>query len=310
MPTWSKPIRSPILSFASGRGMMSPPSTTSSMSMPKIIYGTAWKKERTTELVVEAVKAGFRGIDTACQPKHYREDLVGKALSSFFSTTPIRREDLFIQTKYTGIDGQDTSQPLPYDPKAPITEQVKQSVQRSIANLGVEYIDSVLLHSPLRTLEATLEAYRTLEEFHSQGLIRNLGISNIYDPRYLQLLIDRVRVPISVVQNRWYEGNGWDMEIVTICQNNNIRYQSFWTLTGSPSLVQQPIIAKLARERGMTPQQTIYKLCQTLGITPLCGSTTPAHVRAALEVEEKDLSGDDPDVQELMRWMGMVRTRH
>lgn len=44
------------------------------------MYGTAWKKERTSDLVVQAVRAGFRGIDTACQPKHYREDLVGEAL--------------------------------------------------------------------------------------------------------------------------------------------------------------------------------------------------------------------------------------
>ena len=43
--------------------------------------GTAWKKERTVELVIAAVRSGFRAIDTACQPKHYREDLVGEALT-------------------------------------------------------------------------------------------------------------------------------------------------------------------------------------------------------------------------------------
>ena len=48
--------------------------------MPALIYGTAWKKERTAELVMAAVKAGFRGIDTACQPKHYHEAGVGEAL--------------------------------------------------------------------------------------------------------------------------------------------------------------------------------------------------------------------------------------
>jgi len=48
--------------------------------MPRLIYGTAWKKERTKDLVVKAVLAGFRGVDTACQPKHYREELVGEAL--------------------------------------------------------------------------------------------------------------------------------------------------------------------------------------------------------------------------------------
>lgn len=47
--------------------------TSSGVKMPRILYGTAWKKEKTSDLVVRAVLAGFRGIDTACQPKHYRE---------------------------------------------------------------------------------------------------------------------------------------------------------------------------------------------------------------------------------------------
>ena len=46
--------------------------TNAGVQMPRLIYGTAWKKEATTELVIRAVLNGFRGIDTACQPKHYR----------------------------------------------------------------------------------------------------------------------------------------------------------------------------------------------------------------------------------------------
>ena len=55
--------------------------TSAGVKMPRIIYGTAWKKDRTADLVVKAVLAGFRGIDTACQPKHYDEALVGAALN-------------------------------------------------------------------------------------------------------------------------------------------------------------------------------------------------------------------------------------
>lgn len=71
------------------------------MQMPRIMYGTAWKKERTAELVSQAVKAGFRGIDTACQPKHYREDLVGQAIKSLISEGVVKREELYIQTNLT-----------------------------------------------------------------------------------------------------------------------------------------------------------------------------------------------------------------
>ena len=49
--------------------------------MRALVYGTAWKREATADLVVRAIRAGFRSIDTACQPKHYREDLVGAAIA-------------------------------------------------------------------------------------------------------------------------------------------------------------------------------------------------------------------------------------
>jgi diketogulonate reductase-like aldo/keto reductase len=63
---------------------------------PAFLYGTAWKKEKTTELVKEALSAGFRAIDTAAQPKHYREDLVGNALRDMYEGGVVKREQLFV----------------------------------------------------------------------------------------------------------------------------------------------------------------------------------------------------------------------
>jgi hypothetical protein len=81
---------------------------------PSIIYGTAWKKERTKDLVELAVRTGFRAIDTACQPKHYNEAGVGDALETLYSDNFVRREELFLQTKFTSLQGQDPAQ-VPYD---------------------------------------------------------------------------------------------------------------------------------------------------------------------------------------------------
>lgn len=72
-----------------------------------MIYGTAWKKERTAEYVIQAVNSGFRAIDTACQPKHYNEAGVGDALTYLYTENLIKRHDLFLQTKFTSIHGQD-----------------------------------------------------------------------------------------------------------------------------------------------------------------------------------------------------------
>ena len=73
--------------------------TSAGVKMPWLIYGTAWKKERTADLVVKAIQAGFRGIDTACQPKHYDEPLVGSGLQRL-KDSGVEREALFPKGDY------------------------------------------------------------------------------------------------------------------------------------------------------------------------------------------------------------------
>ncbi len=61
--------------------------------MPPLIYGTAWKKERTADLVALALSKGFRAVDTACQPRHYSEDLVGEGLKRSYNSS-LKRQDM------------------------------------------------------------------------------------------------------------------------------------------------------------------------------------------------------------------------
>ena len=81
----------------------------------------------------------------------FSEDLVGEALVELETKHNIHRQDLFIQTKFTPINGQDRSKPLPYDPRASLVEQVQQSFATSLKNLRTNYVDSLVLHSPLST---------------------------------------------------------------------------------------------------------------------------------------------------------------
>lgn len=62
-----------------------------------LVYGTAWKKDKTATLVTQALKAGFRVIDTAAQPKHYREDLVGDAIRAVLAEGVLKREDIYVK---------------------------------------------------------------------------------------------------------------------------------------------------------------------------------------------------------------------
>jgi diketogulonate reductase-like aldo/keto reductase len=62
-----------------------------------MIYGTAWKKDQTALLVRRAIGAGFRAIDVAAQPKHYREDLVGEGIRASIQEGHVKREDLYVR---------------------------------------------------------------------------------------------------------------------------------------------------------------------------------------------------------------------
>ena len=116
------------------------------VSIPPILYGTAWKEEATQPLVLQALTLGYRGIDTANQRKHYFEEGVGLAIQQFLKKSQLTRTDLFLQTKFTSINGQDNR--LPYDKLDSLPNQVKQSFASSFNHLQTDYIDSYILHGP------------------------------------------------------------------------------------------------------------------------------------------------------------------
>ena len=70
------------------------------VSVPRFLYGTAWKEDRTCGLTELALQLGFRGIDTANQRRHYDEAAVGQAISATMARGVVARDDLFLQTKW------------------------------------------------------------------------------------------------------------------------------------------------------------------------------------------------------------------
>lgn len=76
------------------------PRANPEVKIPKLIYGTAWKKERTAGLVYEAIKSGFRAIDTAAQPRHYREDLVCKGIKRAIDEGIVTRKELHVGSSH------------------------------------------------------------------------------------------------------------------------------------------------------------------------------------------------------------------
>jgi diketogulonate reductase-like aldo/keto reductase len=256
--------------------------------LPRLLYGTAWKKERTAQLVERALGLGFRGVDTACQPKHYDEPGVGAGVAGALALG-LQREQLYLQTKFTPLSGQDPRR-VPYDVKASLSEQVRQSCQVSLSNLRTTYLDCLVLHSPLSPHERLLEVWRALEGLVEQGLVRELGVSNCHELRVLEALHGAARVKPWVLQNRFYAETGYDRELRAFCQRQGMVYQSFWTLTANPAQLERRELRALAARRAVTPAQLFFRVLTQLGIVPLTGTTNQEHMRQDLAIFDFELS--------------------
>jgi diketogulonate reductase-like aldo/keto reductase len=258
--------------------------TISGVRAPTFMYGTAWKEDDTRRCVRDALAAGFRAIDTANQRKHYHEAQVGEALREAIAAGTVTRDALFVQTKFTHRDGQDHR--LPYDPKAAVSEQVMQSHARSLEHLGVDVIDSYVLHGPSTRVGLApqdLEAWRAMEELHRAKKVRLLGVSNVTRAQ-LELLCQEAKVAPVFVQNRCYASRGWDRDVRALCAQRGIVYQGFSLLTANRKELGSPVVTEIARKAKLTPNQVVFLFALQVGMLPLTGTTDPAHMREDLAV--------------------------
>lgn len=260
--------------------------------LPSFMYGTAWKKEATTALVLQAVEAGFRAIDTANQLIHYDEARVGEALLQL-AGQGIPRDQLFLQTKFTSVNGQDHR--TPYDAKADLTTQVHQSFQSSLAHLHTTYLDSYVLHGPhfRRGLAAEdWEVWTAMEHLYDSGKTRMIGVSNV-SAEQLILLCQRARHKPMVVQNRCYAAFGWDKDVRDLCRAQHIIYQGFSLLTANREVFVDPDVRAMASRYGMGLAQLVFRYAMQVGMLPLTGTTNGQHMKEALQSEQHTLAPDD-----------------
>jgi len=256
--------------------------------VPSLLYGTAWKEDRTERLTRLALEAGFRGIDTANQRKHYYEAGVGAAVRSAIADGIVRREELFLQTKFTFVDGQDHR--LPYDKAASTGTQVAQSFASSLEHLGTDYLDAYVLHGPSRGRglgSVDYEAWRAMEGLAERGVVSSLGVSNVILEQ-LALLCEEASIPPRFVQNRCYARTGWDRAVRAFCSERGIVYQGFSLLTANSRELTQPAIARAAARVKRSPAEVVFRFAIAAGMLPLTGTTSAEHMRldlASLDIE-------------------------
>jgi diketogulonate reductase-like aldo/keto reductase len=261
--------------------------------VPRFLYGTAWKEDQTRRLTEQALRLGFRGVDTANQRRHYHELAVGQAIRAAIKGGLAARDELFVQTKFTFRRGQDHR--LPYDPDAPLARQVEQSFAGSLEHLGVAVIDSYLLHGPTQRVGLTAadwEAWRAMEAIHQSGRARLLGVSN-FSLDQLRRLCEKAHTLPRFVQNRCYAAQGWDRQVRTFCSANGVAYQGFSLLTANREALARADLARLAQRHGRTVSQVVFRFALEVGMIPLTGTTDPGHMAADLEVFDFRLAPEE-----------------
>jgi diketogulonate reductase-like aldo/keto reductase len=269
------------------------------MKKPSFIYGTAWKKDATTALVQTAVAAGFNAIDTANQPKHYSEPLVGEALAAL-AAEGRTRDSLFIQTKFTPMGGQDHRRP--YDPQASLKTQVTQSFESSLQNLQTDRVDSYLLHGPYSypALDREdWEVWTAIEGLYQSGRAGMIGISNV-NAVQIAMLVQNATVKPMVVQNRCFANRGWDRDVRQICLEQGIMYQGFSLLTANPYVVRHPRVKTIAQRVGAHPEQVVFRFAMQSGMVPLTGTTSRQHMKEDLGIYDFELTPEEVEFIEMI----------
>jgi diketogulonate reductase-like aldo/keto reductase len=261
--------------------------------VPDFLYGTAWKEDRTPALTELALRTGFRGIDTANQRRHYVEAGVGQGLAAAYRAGVVTRAELFLQTKFTYVGGQDHR--LPYDPAADLSVQVAQSMASSLEHLGTDHVDSYVLHGPASGRgwsDADAEVWAAMVTQRDRGRTRLLGVSNVA-LRHLQMMdADGAELP-RFVQNRCFARLGWDRQVRAFCAERGIVYQGFSLLTANPEVLHHPLVGGIASRLGATPAQVVFRFAQAVGMLPLTGTSDATHMRQDLASRALTLSADE-----------------
>lgn len=248
---------------------------------PAFLYGTAWKEVRSAALTELALRAGFRGLDTANQRRHYFEAGVGEGLSAAYGAGIVTRDDLFLQTKFTYQRGQDHR--LPYDPSARLAVQVAQSLGSSLEHLGTDYVDSFVLHGPssYEWNADDAEVWNAMRKERDAGRTRLLGVSNVSIDHLQQMEATRAELP-AFVQNRCFARMGWDREVRAFCRERNIVYQGFSLLTANREVVSHPPLIAVAAQLNATVAQVVFSFARAIGILPLTGTSSAEHMQQDL----------------------------
>ncbi|WP_433900289.1 aldo/keto reductase [Sphingobacterium puteale] len=259
------------------------------IDIPAIGFGT-WQipeGEEAYQAVTEALKVGYTHIDTAAI--YGNEKSVGRAIKD----SGIARDTLFITTKLWNTERG-------YD-------KTIAAFEKSLADLGLEYIDLYLIHWPANESQfenwATInaETWKALEYLYQQGKVKAIGISN-FPKEYLAKLLETATIIPAVNQIEFHPGYLQE-ETVELCKSNDILVQA-WSPLGSGRILQDETLIALAEQKSTSVGQICIKFSLSQGILPLPKSTNPANIKRNLDIDSFHLTEEDIKIIRTLPAMG------
>jgi 2,5-diketo-D-gluconate reductase A len=248
------------------------------LQIPQLGFGVFLvPPEQTKQAVTEALKAGYRLIDTA---QGYRnEEGVGAAIAE----SDVPRDELFITTKLTNSEhGYDTT---------------LAAFDGSMDKLGIDVLDLFLIHWPLPMFDRYVETWRAFEKLLADGRVRSIGVSNFEIP-HLQRLLAETDVTPAVNQIELHPEFPQE-QLREFHQQHGILTESWGPLGQGKGLLENPQIVEVAQRKDRTPAQVVLRWHVQLGCVVIPKSVNPDRIRENINIFDFEL--DDADMAEISK---------
>ena len=258
---------------------------TNGVKIPKLGLGTWFiDDDKAADAVKEAVKLGYRLIDTA--QAYGNERGVGEGVR----TCGLQREELFVASK---VAAEHKSY-----------ESAAKSIDETLEKMGLDYLDQMIIHSPQpwaefrvekRYFEENKEVWRALEDAYEAGKVKAIGVSNFLQDDLENILKDcRVRPMVNQIL---LHITNTDEELVDYCNRQGIRVEAYSPIAHGEAL-KNPAICSMAEKYGVSVAQLCIRYTIQMGTVSLPKTATPAHMKDNAAV---DFVISDEDMKTLVK---------
>ena len=238
------------------------------VTMPQLGFGV-WQvpDAEATPAVAEALKAGYRSIDTAAA--YGNEAGTGAAIAQ----SGVARDDVFVTTKLWNDDhGYDAT---------------KRAFDASMGKLGLDVLDLYLIHWPTPARDNYVDTWKAFVELQKEGRVRAIGVSN-FQPDHLKRLIDETGVVPAVNQievHPYFQQN----EVRAFNAQHGIQTEAWSPLGQGGELLSDPVVQKIALAHGKSAAQIVLRWHLQIGNVVIPKSVTPSRIQENIDVFDFEL---------------------